>query len=48
MENVVVTPHTAGGSPVRTDRTVGLFCENLRLLLTGAPLMSVIDKRKGY
>jgi D-2-hydroxyacid dehydrogenase (NADP+) len=48
MENVVVTPHTAGGSPVRMDRTVGLFCENLRLLLAGAPLTSIIDKRKGY
>jgi phosphoglycerate dehydrogenase-like enzyme len=48
MENVVVTPHTAGGSPVRLDRTVGLFCENLKRLLASAPLMSVIDKSKGY
>jgi phosphoglycerate dehydrogenase-like enzyme len=48
MENVIVTPHTAGGSPNRMDRTVALFCENLRRLLAGEPMLSVIDKRKGY
>ena len=48
MENVIVTPHAAGGSPNRLDRIVDLFCENLRRLLAGQPLLSVIDKRKGY
>ena len=48
MSNVVVTPHTAGGSPVRGDRIVDLFCENLRRLLSGEDLLSVIDKNKGY
>ena len=48
MENVIVTPHAAGGSPVRKDRIVELFCENLRRILAGQPLFSVIDKRKGY
>ena len=48
MENVIVTPHAAGGSPNREDRIVELFCENLRRLLDGQPLLSVIDKRKGY
>ena len=48
MENVIVTPHAAGGSPNRMDRVVDLFCENLRRLLAGQPLLSVIDKRKGY
>ena len=48
MSNVVVTPHTAGGSPVRGDRIVDLFCENLRRLLSGEDLISVIDKNKGY
>ncbi len=47
-DNVVITPHTAGGSPNRIDRTVDLFCENLRRLLDDEPLLSVIDKRKGY
>ena len=48
MENVIITPHAAGGSPNRQDRIVELFCENLRRLLAGQPLLSVIDKRKGY
>ena len=48
MENVIVTPHAAGGSPNRMDRIVELFCENLRRILAGQPLLSVIDKSKGY
>ena len=48
MENVLITPHTAGGSPNRQDRIVNLFCENLRRLHAGQPLLSVIDKKKGY
>ncbi|MSS73669.1 MAG: hypothetical protein EXS64_19605 [Candidatus Latescibacteria bacterium] len=48
MENVVLTPHVAGGSPHRVQRNVALFCENLMRLLAGQPLTSVIDKRKGY
>jgi phosphoglycerate dehydrogenase-like enzyme len=45
---VIVTPHTAGGSPRRAERAVGTFCENLRRLGTGQPLLAVIDKQKGY
>jgi phosphoglycerate dehydrogenase-like enzyme len=48
MENVIVTPHCAGGSPLRIGRSVDLFCENLRRDLAGEPLLSVIDKQKGY
>lgn len=48
MPNVIVTPHVAGGSPHRDDRTVGLFCDNLERFLVGKPFLSVIDKRKGY
>ena len=48
MPNVIITPHVAGGSPIRLDRTVGLFCDNLERLLVGKPLLSVIDKEKGY
>ncbi|MBC8229329.1 D-2-hydroxyacid dehydrogenase [bacterium] len=48
MKNVIITPHVAGGSPLRMDRTVDLFCENLKRLIAGEPLMSVIDKQKGY
>lgn len=45
---VIVTPHTAGGSPRRAGRAIATFCENLRRLRAGQPLLSLIDKRKGY
>lgn len=48
MPNVIITPHVAGGSPIRMDRTVELFCDNLERFLVGKQLLSVIDKRKGY
>jgi phosphoglycerate dehydrogenase-like enzyme len=45
---VIVTPHTAGGSPRRAGRVIATFCENLRRLRADRPLLAVIDKRKGY
>jgi phosphoglycerate dehydrogenase-like enzyme len=48
MEHVVITPHTAGASPLREQRNVDLICENLQLFLAGQPLRCVIDKAKGY
>jgi phosphoglycerate dehydrogenase-like enzyme len=45
---VIVTPHTAGGSPRRPARAIAAFCENLRRLREGRPLVALIDKRKGY
>ena len=48
MPNVIITPHTAGGSPNRQDRIVNLFCENLRRFMNGEDMLSVIDKNKGY
>jgi phosphoglycerate dehydrogenase-like enzyme len=44
----IVTPHTAGGSPRRAGRVIDALCENLRRLRTGAPLLGIVDKRKGY
>jgi glyoxylate/hydroxypyruvate reductase len=40
--------HTAGGSPRRADRAITVFCENLRRMQAGQPLLALIDKRKGY
>ena len=48
LENVLITPHTAGGSPKRNDRLTALFCENLKRFLAGEELLSVVDKQKGY
>jgi phosphoglycerate dehydrogenase-like enzyme len=45
---VIVTPHTAGGSPRRAGRAIAAFCENLRRLRAGRPLGWLIDKQKGY
>ena len=45
---VVVTPHTAGGSPRRAGRVIDTFVENLRRMRAGQPLLALIDKRKGY
>ena len=45
---VIVTPHTAGGSPRRAQRVIDTFCENLRRRRTGQPLLALIDKEKGY
>jgi phosphoglycerate dehydrogenase-like enzyme len=45
---VIVTPHTAGGSPRRAGRVIDTFCENLRRLRAGQPLLAIIDKEKGY
>ena len=48
MDNVLITPHTAGGSPNRDIRCATLFCENLQRYLAGETLLSVVDKSKGY
>ena len=45
---VIVTPHTAGGSPRRAGRAIDCFCENLKRRRDGRPLLALIDKRKGY
>jgi phosphoglycerate dehydrogenase-like enzyme len=45
---VVVTPHTAGGSPRRAGRVIDAFVENLTRLRAGRPLLGLIDKDKGY
>jgi phosphoglycerate dehydrogenase-like enzyme len=45
---VIVTPHTAGGSPRRCERVVSTFVENLKRIRNSEPLLALIDKRKGY
>lgn len=48
MENVIVTPHIAGGTPRYMERAVDLFCDNLRRYLSGEPLRNVVDPERGY
>ncbi len=48
LENVVMTPHTAGASQHRAERNVARFCENLERLRRGEPLAGVVDKEAGF
>ncbi len=48
MPNVIVTPHVSAGSDVRLERLWMLYRENLRRFVAGEPLLSVVDKTRGY
>lgn len=46
--NVIITPHTSWSSTRVLDRSVELFCDNLRRFATGAPLVNLVDPNAGY
>ena len=46
MENVIITPHTAGVAPHTTQRRNDVVKENLRRFVAGEPLRGVVDKRR--
>lgn len=48
LPNVIVTPHTAWSSTRVLDRSVELFCDNLRRFAAGEPLLNVVDPTAGY
>jgi phosphoglycerate dehydrogenase-like enzyme len=48
LPNVIVTPHTAWSSGRVLDRSVELFCDNLRRFSKGEPLLNVVDRAAGY
>jgi phosphoglycerate dehydrogenase-like enzyme len=48
LPNVIVTPHTAWSSGRVLDRSVELFCDNVRRFATGDPLLNVVDPDAGY
>jgi phosphoglycerate dehydrogenase-like enzyme len=48
LENVLITPHTAGLADKLWEREYAVFCENLRRYLTHQPLLALVDKQKGY
>ncbi len=48
FENVIITPHIAGGSDLVNGRRLELFKENIRRFVAGKPLLNVVDKQKGY
>jgi len=48
LPNVLITPHTSGGTDVAVAKGLELFCENLRRYLAGQALLNVIDWQRGY
>jgi phosphoglycerate dehydrogenase-like enzyme len=48
LENLLITPHTAGLTEKLWDRHYALFSDNLRRYLSRQPLHYVVDKHKGY
>jgi len=48
LENLLITPHTAGLTDKLWDRHYDLFSENLRRYLAHQPLLGLVDKTRGY
>ncbi len=46
--NVVITPHTSGGSDNLDARLTHLVTENIRRFGAGLPLLNVVDKKAGF
>lgn len=48
LENVILTPHTAGASQHRVGRNLDRFCQNLRRFRQRRELLGLIDKETGF
>ncbi len=48
LENLLITPHTAGMTDKLWHRHYELFSENLRRYLSGQSLLGLVDKKSGY
>jgi D-3-phosphoglycerate dehydrogenase len=48
LPNMLITPHVAGQSALRSDNMTDFFCDNLRRYLAGEPLRNLVDKRLGF
>ena len=48
LENLLITPHTAGLTERLWERQYGSIAENLRRYLEHRPLLGMVDKQKGY
>ncbi len=48
LDNVIVTPQSSWSSGRVLDRSVELFCDNLRRYKLGEPLLNVVDPTAGY
>jgi phosphoglycerate dehydrogenase-like enzyme len=48
LENLLITPHTAGMTEKLWERHYTLFSENLNRYLKSQPLLALVDKQSGY
>jgi glyoxylate/hydroxypyruvate reductase len=48
MDNVIVSPHSAGVVEHHTSAATDIFCENLKRYLAGKDLLNVFNKNRGY
>ena len=48
MQNVLITSHTSGGSPMVTSRVAQLLVENIRRYQAGEDLLNEVDLEMGY
>ncbi|OGO08061.1 MAG: hypothetical protein A2Y92_00840 [Chloroflexi bacterium RBG_13_57_8] len=48
LDNVILSPHVAGGMEKYMELATALFCENLARYRAGKTLRNVIDRNKGY
>lgn len=48
MENVIITPHSAGYGPHTDDRRLRVVLENVRRFVAGRALVNVTDKTRWY
>ncbi len=48
VPNLLITPHTAGFSHNYFERTVDLLSDNVRAVLDDTPLVTPIDRTRGY
>ncbi len=48
MDNVMITSHTSGNSVHYMERSLAIFCDNLKRYRAGLPLRNIVDKGLGY
>jgi phosphoglycerate dehydrogenase-like enzyme len=48
MENVILTPHIGGSSPLYLDRAIQLFSVNIQRYLSEMPLLNLYDPSREY
>jgi phosphoglycerate dehydrogenase-like enzyme len=48
LENLLITPHTAGLAEKLWEREYALFSENLQRYLSHRPMLALVDRHRGY